>query len=157
MRNFKVPFLSFLGPFLAGAIGSLFTFPAIPVWYESLNKPSFSPPNFVFGPVWTTLYILMGISFYFAISKAKGKIVRKDLVLIYVIQLVLNTFWSIVFFGLRNPFLGAVVIVSLWLAIVAMIIKFFRVLPLAGILNVPYLLWVSFASYLNFWIYYLNL
>ncbi len=157
MKNLKILFLSFLGPFLAGFVGSLFTFPAIPVWYESLNKPSFSPPNFVFGPVWTTLYILMGVSFYLAFSKAKTKKVKKDLSLLYVIQLILNAFWSIAFFGLRSHFLGAVVIISLWLAIVVMIIRFFRVLPLAGVLNLPYFLWVSFASYLNFWIYYLNL
>ncbi len=153
----KVLFFSLFGAFLAGAIGSLFTFPAIPVWYESLKKPSFSPPNFVFGPVWTMLYMLMGISFYLVLSKTKDKKLKKDLVLIYTIQLILNTFWSIAFFGLRSPFLGAVVIVSLWFAIVVMIIKFFRVLPLAGALNLPYLLWVSFAGYLNFWVYYLNL
>lgn len=155
--NLKLLFFSFLGLFLVGAIGLLFTFSAIPVWYESLNKPSFSPPNFVFGLVWTMLYILMGVSFYLVFSKAKNKEVKKDLILIYTIQLILNALWSIALFGFRSPFFGAIVIVSLWLAIVVMVIKFFRVLPLAGALNLPYLLWVSFAAYLNFWIYYLNL
>ena len=153
----RLLFFSFISPFLAGAVGSIFTFSAIPVWYESLNKPSFSPPNFVFGPVWTMLYILMGVSFYLVFSKAKTKEVKKDLILIYTIQLILNALWSIAFFGLRSPFLGVVVIISLWLAIVVMVIKFFRVLPLASALNLPYFLWVSFAAYLNFWIYYLNL
>ena len=153
----KILFLSFLGPFLAGFIGSVFTFSAIPVWYESLKKPLFSPPNFIFGPVWTTLYILMGVSFYLVFSKAKPAAIKKDLVYIYVIQLVLNTLWSISFFGAKSLLLGVFVIIALWFSIIVMIIKFFRVFWLAGILNVPYFLWVSFAAYLNLWVYYLNL
>lgn len=152
--SLKILFLSFLGPFLAGFLGSVITFPAIPVWYESLNKPSFSPPNFVFGPVWTILYFLMGLSFYLILSiKKKG---REESIVIFVLQLVFNFLWSFFFFGLRSPILGALVIIALWFLIILMIIRFYRLNKIAGLMNVPYLLWVSFATVLNLYVYILN-
>lgn len=133
----------------AGLIGSLFTFSAIPTWYATLNKPFFSPPNFVFGPVWTTLYFLMGVSLYLVWMKKKS-------LTIFWIQLFFNVTWSLVFFGLKNPLLALINIIFLWTAIFLTIKHFFRISKLAAYLLVPYLLWVSFASLLNLAIVILN-
>ena len=140
---------------LAGGVGSIFTASAIPTWYVTLNKPSFSPPNWIFAPVWTSLYILMGISLYLALS-GKGKGEREKAVRIFGIQLVLNTVWSIIFFGWHNPLFALVDIVALWIAIVLTIKSFYKINKLAGQLLIPYLAWVSFASILNLMIVLLN-
>jgi len=132
-------------------VGSIFTTPAIPGWYATLQKPSFSPPNFLFAPVWTTLYILMGISLALILNKK-----NKTAIIFFVVQLVLNSLWSILFFGLKSPKLAFVEIIFLWLAILITILKFFKISKLAGWLFVPYLLWVSFASFLNLTIVKLN-
>ena len=134
---------------LAGGLGIIFTTSAIPTWYATLNKPFFSPPNFVFAPVWTTLYILMGISLY--LVWAKGWVPT-----IFWIQLVLNTVWSIIFFGMRNPLLALVDVAILWLAIILTIKAFNKINKLAANLLYPYLVWVSFASILNLFIVMLN-
>ncbi|MEX2145074.1 MAG: TspO/MBR family protein, partial [Candidatus Spechtbacterales bacterium] len=139
-----------------GAIGSFFTAPAISDWYAGLVKPVLNPPSWIFGPVWTTLYILMGIA-AFLIWKRGLK--RKDVKIalgIFGGQLVLNTLWSIIFFGLQNPGLALVNIAVLWLAIVWTAVVFYKISRLAAYLLVPYLLWVSFASYLNYSIWLLN-
>ena len=138
---------------LVGFLGSIFTMSAIPTWYATLNKPFFSPPNWLFAPVWTTLYILMGISLYLILNKKK---VDKTAVMIFVVQLVLNFLWSIMFFGLHSPFLGLINIILLWLTIVWTIISFMKVSKTAGYLLFPYILWVSFASLLNLAVYLLN-
>lgn len=142
--------ISLLLPQLAGLVGSLFTFSAIPTWYATLNKPSFSPPNWIFGPVWTILYILMGISLYLVWSKGKRGVA------LFKFHLVINSSWSIVFFGLRSPFLGLIVIVVLWITILALIRIFWKINKLASVLLWPYLAWVSFATVLNFAILILN-
>jgi translocator protein len=147
--------ISFLLPFLAGAIGSLATYPAIPTWYASLIKPSWNPPNFLFGPVWTILYILMGVSFYLVISQKKNKMVRLAIQPYYV-QLILNTLWSIVFFGFKDLYLALINIAFLWIFIVLTILDFYKVKKLAAYLMIPYLLWVSFAAFLNLTVYLLN-
>lgn len=136
---------------LAGVIGSVFTISAIPTWYAGLVKPDVRPPNWVFGPVWTTLYALMGIAGYLVWSKRRGQALR-----IFGVQLVLNATWSIIFFGLQSPGWALVNIVALWLAIVGTIKEFYRVSKPAAYLLVPYLVWVSFASYLNYSIWVLN-
>lgn len=136
---------------LAGVIGSVFTVSAISGWYATLAKPDLRPPNWVFGPVWTTLYALMGIAAYLVWSKRHGQALR-----IFGVQLVLNATWSIVFFGLQSPGWALVNIVALWLAIVWTIKVFYRISKPAAYLLVPYLLWVSFASYLNYSIWILN-
>lgn len=141
--------LSILLCLSAGFIGSLATFPAIPTWYASLVKPSFSPPNWIFGPVWTTLYILMGIAMYLVWKK------RKSLTL-FIIHLVFNAGWSIVFFGLHSILGGMIVIIILWGIIVALIRGFYRIDRIAAYLLIPYLAWVSFASVLNFSLLMLN-
>jgi benzodiazapine receptor len=141
--------------FLAGAIGSVFTIQSIPDWYAFLDKPFFSPPNWVFGPVWTALYALMGISAYIVYEKA-GKAKAAGALSMFGIQLGFNTLWSLLFFGLRSPFLGLVCIVALWLSIAVMISRFHAISKIAGYLMVPYILWVSFAGVLNFFVWMMN-
>ncbi|KLK88206.1 TspO and MBR [Methanoculleus sediminis] len=139
----------------AGQIGSIFTMPAIPTWYAGLTMPAFSPPSWVFGPVWTVLYILMGIALYLVWSKGWHKNVHVATA-IFGAQLILNVVWSFVFFGMQAPFFALIVILFLWVAILMTIVAFDRVSVPAAILLVPYLLWVSFAAYLNYGIYVLN-
>lgn len=143
-------------PQLAGAIGSLFTFPNIESWYQFLTKPELAPPNWVFGPVWTTLFVLMGIASYLVWRNGAHKREVRLALAFYVIQLVLNVLWSVVFFGLQDPQGAVAVIVILWLAIAATGYLFYRVSKLAGFLMLPYLAWVSFASYLNVMLMLLN-
>lgn len=133
----------------AGILGSFFTVSSIPTWYATLNKPEFSPPNWIFAPVWTILYILMGYSLYLVWTK-------KKVPSIFWIQLILNATWSIVFFGMRNPSLALVDIVALWVTIVLTIKAFYKINKTAAYLLLPYLLWVSFASILNLMIVLLN-
>lgn len=140
----------------AGFIGSLFTPPAIPKWYTFLIKPPFTPPNWVFAPVWTTLFVLMGVSVYLVWSKGLSDKKVKTSLFIFGIQLVLNALWSLLFFGWRCPVCGFVEIIILWIAITLTILGFFRVSKMAGILLLPYWLWVSFAAVLNFSIWRLN-
>lgn len=140
---------------LAGAFGSVFTIPSIPTWYASLAKPSFNPPNWLFGPVWLILYALMGISAYLIYEKRKNKAVTGALV-VFAVQLVLNVLWSAVFFGLHSALLGLLTIILLWIAIAITMVKFYGILKQAAWLLIPYLLWVSFAALLNFSIWQLN-
>ena len=141
---------------LAGIVGAIFTTEAIPTWYATLIKPALNPPSWVFGPVWTTLYALMGIAAFFVWKHGwERKDVRKALSL-FGIQLILNAVWSIVFFGLHSPFWALVNIAALWLAIVWTMILFYKISKPAMWLLVPYILWVSFAAYLNYSIWVLN-
>jgi len=141
----------------AGIIGSLFTTPSIPTWYASLQKPWFAPPNWLFGPVWITLFTLMGISFYLVWNKGlKNKLVKKGLV-IFGIQLLLNILWSFFFFGLNSPSYGLIEIIILWIAIGLTIFKFFKISKNAALLLLPYIAWVSVAAILNYYIWILNL
>ena len=135
--------------FAAGAVGSIFTTPAIPTWYAGLVKPAFAPPNYVFAPVWTTLYFLMGISLYLIWQKKEAKN-------LFLIHLVFNTAWSIIFFGFKNIPLALVNIIILWLLIAAMIVKFYKINKVASYLLVPYLAWVTVATYLNYSLFLLN-
>lgn len=140
----------------AGAIGSLFTFSAIPGWYATLSKPSFSPPGWLFGPVWTALYILMGVSAYLIWQKGYEKKPVRAALMLFGIQLAQNALWSILFFGLRSPLYGLLCIIPLWLSI-AYCISLFRPLDSrAACLLLPYLAWVSFAAILNYSIWMLN-
>lgn len=140
----------------AGAIGSFYTAPAIPLWYAGLAKPFFSPPNWIFAPVWTALYILMGISAYIIWTKRKaGPEAAKGLA-VFAAQLGLNTMWSVVFFGFRDPFLALLTIVVLWAFILMSIIQFNKVSRNAALLLVPYIFWVSFASVLNAAVWLMN-
>jgi len=141
---------------LAGFVGSLFTTPSIPTWYASLAKPSFTPPNWIFSPVWISLYVLMGISLFLLWEKTLHYPGVKTAIVWFAVQLGLNMLWSILFFGLKSPFLALIGIIVLWIAIFLTILKSFRVIKLAGVLLVPYLIWVSFAAGLNYSIWTLN-
>jgi tryptophan-rich sensory protein len=140
----------------AGIIGSLFTTPNIPTWYATFKKPGFAPPNWLFAPVWTILFLLMGIALYLVWRQGWNNPPVKSAMIIFIVQLVVNILWSAVFFGLKSPLAGFFVIVALWFLIILTIILFTNVSKVAGILLVPYLLWVSFASVLNFMLYKLN-
>jgi translocator protein len=140
----------------AGWLGSVFTSPSIATWYAELNKPAFNPPNYLFGPVWSLLYILMGISLYLIIrNNFKDKSKRVALIL-FGGQLLFNIFWSFIFFYLHRPDYAFIEIVILWILILATAVESYRINKAAGYLFIPYLLWVSFASALNFAIWQLN-
>lgn len=140
----------------AGFVGSLFTRPSIPTWYATLEKPSFTPPNWVFAPVWITLFALMGISLFIIWrSGLAEKKIRKALG-IFGAQLTFNILWSALFFGLRSPLAGLIDIAVLWIAIAFTCFYFFKISKAAGVLLVPYLAWVSFAAALNASIWRLN-
>lgn len=141
---------------LAGILGSIFTFSAIPTWYNTLVKPTLNPPSWVFGPVWTTLYALMGIGAFLVWKKGWNRSDVRKALRVFGIQLVLNATWSIIFFGLHSPFGALVCIVTLWIAITWTMVLFYKISKPAMWLLVPYILWVSFAGYLNFWLWKLN-
>ena len=141
---------------LAGLIGTIFTIGAISTWYTTLNKPPFNPPNWLFGPVWTILYTLMGISAYIVYRKGLNSNNVKEALNIFWLQLFLNSLWSIIFFGMKNPPLALIEIIFMWIAILVTIIKFYKISKTASYLLIPYLLWVSFASILNLFIVLLN-
>lgn len=147
---------SIIGCELVGIISSFFTISAIPTWYSTLNKPLFAPPNWIFGPTWTLLYFLMGISFYFIWRQDWKKKKIKTAGIFFLMQLGLNFLWSPVFFGLRSPLLGLINIVVIWILIIITMHKFYPLSKLAFYLLVPYLLWVSFATVLNAAIVILN-
>jgi tryptophan-rich sensory protein len=143
---------------IVGASGSIFTFPNIPTWYSTLTKPFFSPPNWLFGPVWTFLFLLMGISFYLIWVNAEKKLREQKNVSmsLFGVQYFFNVLWSYLFFGLRSPLLGLIGIIILWILIVLTIINFYKISKTSAYLLVPYLLWVSFATILNLSIMILN-
>ncbi|OIP89676.1 MAG: TspO protein [Syntrophaceae bacterium CG2_30_49_12] len=141
---------------LAGVIGSIFTISAIPTWYAALQKPSFTPPNWLFAPAWGTLYLLMGIAAFVIWRKGLDDKRVKAALIVFLIQLILNALWSIVFFRLESPLFGVIVIVILWIVILFTILKFFRISTLAGGLLLPYIGWVTFAAALNVSVFILN-
>jgi tryptophan-rich sensory protein len=140
-------------PLIAAGIGSFFTSSKIPAWYAALQKPAFNPPNWIFGPVWTILFIMMGIALYLVWTSGKANTAA---LWIFGIQLGLNVLWSILFFGMQSPLWAFVDIIALWLAILATIISFYSVSATASYLLIPYILWVSFATILNWKIMVLN-
>jgi translocator protein len=142
-------------PLLVGAVAGMFTAKAVPEWYAGLNRPAFSPPNWLFGPVWTTLYLVMGIS-VFLVWKQSPSDDRNISLIVFLVQLILNFAWSFLFFYFKLIGIALVEIVLLWFTIIIMIIQFYKVLPIAAYINIPYLLWVSFATVLNAAYYLLN-
>jgi translocator protein len=141
---------------VAGGIGSLATTKAIPTWYQALKKPSFNPPEWLFGPAWTVLYLLMAVAAFLVWKQGFNAAGVKLALAVFLVQLVLNALWSILFFGFRSPLAGLVNIAVLWLAILATIALFFRVSMPAGVLLLPYIAWVTFAALLNAAILRLN-
>lgn len=140
---------------LAGFIGSIFTKSAL-LWYQSLHKPFFSPPDYVFGPVWTVLYIMMGIAFYIIWYHGFENENVKNAAAAFVIQLLLNIVWTMVFFGFKFILGGLLVIFLLIIAILQTIFRFRLVTKQASYLLLPYLIWVLYAAVLNFALYKLN-
>lgn len=140
----------------AGLVGTIFTIPSIPTWYATLTKPFFAPPNWLFGPVWTILYTLIGISAYLIWRRQKFGQPARPFWQAFFTQLVLNALWSPIFFGLQNPLLALFVILPMWYFILQTIVQAFKLSRWSAYLLAPYLLWVSFATLLNASIAYLN-
>jgi tryptophan-rich sensory protein len=139
----------------AGYLGSLMTDLSVRDWYLTLRKPAWTPPGWVFGPVWTMLYIMMAIAGWLVWRLRIKRDIRQALIFFFV-QLLLNVGWSGLFFGLQNPGAAFREIIVLWMAILATLVFFWRVRPLAGMLLVPYQLWVTFAAILNLAIWQMN-
>ena len=138
--------------FAASAIGSIFTVSSIPSWYSTLIKPSFNPPNWIFGPVWTILYFLMAITLYLIWTKKKNVQAERW----FYLQLILNAAWSVIFFGLHQPLIAFIIIILLWLSILATIFWARKTTKTGAYLMIPYILWVTFASVLNLMLVILN-
>jgi len=148
--------VALLIPQIIGLLGSLFTSATIPTWYATLTRPELAPPNWVFGPVWTVLFILMGIASFLIFQKGYERRDVRIALSFYGAQLILNLLWSLLFFGARNPGLAFAEIVVLWLVLFLTIRKFWPLSKTSAYLLVPYILWVSFAGYLNYSIWILN-
>ncbi len=144
-----------VGVILVGSLPSFFTMDSINGWYKTANKPSFNPPNYLFGPVWTILFTLMGIGLYL-ILQTPPSLQRKKAITIFGIQLFLNVIWSFLFFTFQQLGLALVEIIIMWIFILLTIIHFYKLNKTAALLQIPYILWVSFATILNASIWYLN-
>lgn len=155
-KNYLLLIGSILVSLGAGALGSRFTITETGSWYELIEKPVFNPPSWIFGPVWTLLFVLMGIALFLVIRQEIRKQEVFQAVKIFFIQLFFNILWSYFFFGLQNPRLAFLEIIALLLSIIATMIAFSRVDKRAAYLLIPYLLWVLFASFLNYAIWQLN-
>lgn len=138
-----------------GALAGLATSSSIAGWYLGINKPSFNPPNYLFGPVWTCLYCLLGVSLYLILESRQPE-GKKQAIAIFSLQMVFNFLWSFLFFYFNNLLLAFIEIILLWGLILAMILKFYSINKWAAFINIPYLMWVSFASVLTGSIYFLN-
>lgn len=155
-RNLPMLLRSVLPPLLVGAVGSAATVPNLDEWYAGLEKPEFTPPSAVFGPVWTTLYLLMGTAHYLVDRADAAPAAKRAATILYGAQLALNALWSVLFFGRRAPLSALREIILLWVAIALTIAAFARISRLAALLLVPYLLWTTFAAVLNAAIWRLN-
>ena len=154
-REFLVLGLFLAICFVIAAIGSFLTFPSLSPWYANLEKPSWNPPNYLFGPVWTSLYTMMAISAWLVWLRERELFTGWPM-RFFFLQLVLNCIWSGLFFALKSPGIAFIEILFLWIAIAGCIVFFFRVRPIAAWIMIPYFLWVSFAACLNFTIWRLN-
>ncbi len=156
IREIPKLIISILIVFAAGAVGTVYTLKEITTWYVSLAKPAWTPPNWAFGPIWSTLYVLMGIALFLVWREGLD---RKDVriaILVFAVQLVLNVLWSLIFFGTHNILGGLIFVIILWISILINIIVFYRISKPAGLILIPYLIWVSIASYLNYSVFLLN-
>lgn len=159
LTKMKKLFIALLIPQLVGALGSMFTMPNVNVggWYSVLHKPAFNPPSWVFSPVWVTLFVLMGIALYWVWKHGIEKKDVKTGMWLFAIQLFLNLLWSGLFFGLHDPFLAFIDICLLLVFIILTIFQFQKVSVHAGLIMLPYLFWVGFATILNYHIWILNI
>lgn len=143
-------------PLAVGATSGFFTITGIESWYQTINKPSWNPPGSVFGPVWTTLYVLMGVALFLVWKSSGSDTLKRTAITLFAIQLILNFFWSFIFFDQQQPGWAFVEIITLWFFILLTIFSFARVSKTAAWLLVPYISWVSFAAILNYTIWKLN-
>lgn len=161
MKNFSVReipklVISIIIVFLAGAVGTVYTLPEITGWYANLLKPSLTPPNWAVGPIWSTLYVLIGIALFLIWREGLERKDVKVAIIIFAVQLAINVIWSLVFFGGHNLFGGLILVIMLWISILINIIVFYRISKTAGLILIPYLIWITIASYLNYGVYILN-
>ncbi len=156
MKDLTKLIVSVIGCELVGFLGTPFTISAIPSWYITLNKPFFAPPSWLFAPVWTLLYFLMGISFYLIWKQGWQKKKINNAGRYFLAQLGINFTWTPIFFGLKAPWLALFVIAAMWISIVITMRKFYPLSRSAAYLLIPYLVWVSFATLLNAGIAILN-
>jgi translocator protein len=156
MSNTLKLIISITIPVLVGATAGFFTASGVESWYQNINKPSWNPPSWIFGPVWTTLYVMMGIALFLVWKSEASDVLKKTAIAIFAVQLVLNFFWSFIFFSQHQPGWALVEIMVMWLAILFTIFAFANVSKTAAWLLVPYISWVSFATVLNYTIWQLN-
>lgn len=156
LRDLLALVIALVAPLAVGGLSSIATVSSIPTWYRGLNRPSWSPPDWAFAPAWTVLYILMGMAAWLVWRTGWEKGAVRAALAVFAGQLALNGLWSILFFGLQSPGAGLIEIIILWCAILLTTVLFFGLDRLAGLLFVPYVLWVTFASGLNFAIWSLN-
>lgn len=148
--------MAILIPLIIGFIGAIATFNAIPTFFAALNKPIWTPPNWAFGPIWTILYILIGIALFLVWRNGFQRQDVKIAMGVFGVQIALNLLWSLIFFGAHSILGGLIEIIFLWIAILINIILFYKISKVAGILLLPYIVWVTIALYLNYSIYLLN-
>lgn len=156
MNNTLRFIISIAIPLLIGSSGAFFTVTGINSWYQTIQKPSWNPPNWVFGPVWTTLYILMGIALYLVWKQQDQDAAKRTAILLFAVQLVLNFFWSLIFFKWQQPGWAFAELAVMWIVILLTILQFSKISNAAAWLLVPYISWVSFAGILNYTIWRLN-
>lgn len=156
LKNFGLLIFSVAIPLIVGFLGSLLTTPSIDTWYMALNKPSFNPPNWLFGPVWTILFILMGVALFLVLRDGRESKQFKAACWSFGAQLFLNIYWSFLFFFVKEPPLAFWAIISLMSMVVVNIYYFYQVKKVSAYLLIPYLAWITFASVLNYLIWYLN-
>lgn len=155
MKKIVILIICIIVPLVIGALGGVATTSGLESWYQTIQKPSFNPPNYLFGPVWSLLYILMGISFYLILI-SKNQKPKTKAIAIFVIQIILNLAWSFIFFKFHLLGWALIEIILIWIAVLAMITIFYRINKVAAFLQIPYLVWVSFASILNGAFWYIN-
>jgi len=155
MKNLLILSACIALPLAVGGLSGYLTVGGLAEWSVNLKKPSFNPPGWIFGPVWTLLYALMGVSLYMVI-KSGSQEVRTAAYAVFAVQLALNFWWSFIFFNSRELGWALLEILVLWLAILAMILLFYRISKPAALLQIPYLLWVSFATILNATLWWMN-
>lgn len=156
MSNIVKAIIAIALPLMVGATSGFFTVTGVESWYQTIQKPSWNPPNWIFGPVWTTLYIMMGVALFLVWKEDTSEELKKIAFTLFAIQLILNFFWSFIFFNQQQPGWALVEIIAMWVFILLTIFAFAQVNKTAAWLLVPYISWVSFATILNYTIWQLN-
>jgi len=156
MSNIVKAIIAIAIPLMVGATSGFFTISGVESWYQTIQKPSWNPPNWIFGPVWTTLYVMMGIALFLVWKEDTSEELKKIAIALFAVQLTLNFFWSFIFFNQQQPGWALVEIIAMWFFILLTIFAFAQVNKTAAWLLVPYISWVSFASILNYTIWQLN-